>query len=65
MYSTDYLNRYARDRVQEAQAYAARQHGVPTFRRRLAYKLEALALWLEPELKAPRPERTPTLERAF
>lgn len=65
MYSSEFLHLYARDRVNESQAYAARQQGVPSFRRRLAYKLEALALWLEPELKVLRRERTPSLEQAF
>jgi hypothetical protein len=65
MYSADFLKQYARDRISEAQAYAARQHRVPSFRRRLAYKLEALAHWLEPELKAPRRDPRPVLKRAF
>ncbi len=65
MYSADFLKRYAKDRVNESQRYAARQHDVPSFRRRLAYKFQALALWLEPELRVPRREPVPPLKRAF
>ena len=65
MYPADFLKQYARDRTNEVQAYAARQRRLPSFRCRLAYKLEALAHWLEPELKVPRREKMPVLKRAF
>ena len=66
MYSADYLNKFARDRHDESLRYAARQRLLPSFRQRLAYKLQALALWLEPEVKAEgsRANAPLTLERA-
>ena len=68
MYPENYLKQYARDRHNESLRYAARQRAIPSFRQRLAYKLQALAAWLEPETKVftaetPKADVKLTLER--
>ena len=69
MYSAEFLHRYARDRARDALLEAQRQQALPSFRSRLAYKFQALAAWLEPELTAPHtpPHADPkgSLERAY
>ncbi len=51
MYSETYLKHYARDRHNESLRYAEAQRAAPSFRQRLAYKLQALAAWVEPKVK--------------
>ncbi len=41
---------------------AERQRAVPPFRRRLAYKVQALAEWLEPTLRVPHTDLETDLE---
>ncbi len=50
MYSAEFLRRYARDRMRASILEAQRQQALPSFRRRLAYKFQALAGWLEPRV---------------
>ncbi len=64
MYSAELLRRYARDRMRASILEAQRQQALPSFRRRLAYKFQALAGWLEPDLAAPRAVPEAALERA-
>lgn len=64
MYSAEYLNHYARDRLNESRRYAENQRALPAFRQRLAYKLQALASWLEQGARAPQMDAPLTLERA-
>lgn len=67
--SPEFLYRYAQDRIRETRLEAERQRAVPTFRCRLAYKVQALAEWLEPTLRVPHtdPETDlePSLRRAL
>lgn len=65
MYSPEFLHRYARDRMRDSILEAQRQRALPSFRRRLALKFQALAGWLEPDLAAPRAAPEPSLERAY
>jgi len=65
MYSHEFLRRYARDRMRTSILEAQRQRALPSFRRRLAYKFQALAGWLEPDLKVPRANLEGPLERAY
>ncbi len=64
MYSAEFLRHYARDRMRASILEGERQQALPSFRRRLAYKFQALAGWLEPDLAAPRAAPEPSLERA-
>ncbi|CAA9566251.1 MAG: hypothetical protein AVDCRST_MAG86-1213 [uncultured Truepera sp.] len=64
MYSAEFLHHYARDRMRASILEGERQQTLPSFRRRLAYKFQALAGWLEPDLAAPRAAPKPSLERA-
>lgn len=63
--SPEVLYRYAQDRMRDTHLEAERQRAVPPFRRRLAYKVQALAEWLEPTLSMPRSDLEPSLERAL
>lgn len=63
MVSPEFLHRYAH-RMRTAILEAQRQRALPPFRRRLALKFQALAGWLEPDLRAPRADLEGSLERA-
>ena len=69
MYSAEFLHLYARDHMRDASLEAQRQQALPPFRSRLAYKFQALATWLEPDLTAPpaAPQVDPkgSLKRAY
>ncbi len=69
MYSAEFLRLYARDRTRNALLEAQRQQALPSFRSRLAYKFQALAAWLEPDLAVrhatPHADPKPSLERAY
>ena len=65
MYSAEFLHRYARDRMRDTLLEAQRQQALPPFRSRLAYKFQALAAWLEPDLTAPHAGPKGSLERAY
>jgi len=63
--SPEFLYRYAQDRLRETHLEAERQRAAPSFRRRLAYKFQALAGWLEPTLRPPHADPEPSFERAY
>jgi len=63
--SPEFLYRYAQDHLRETHLEAERQRAAPPFRRRLAYKFQALAQWLEPTLRPPHADPEPSLERAY
>lgn len=69
MYSAEFLHRYARDRMRDTLLEAQRQQALPSFRSRLAYKFQALAAWLEPDLTAspaaPQADPQRSLDRAY
>lgn len=69
MYSAEFLHHYARDRMRDALLEAQRQQALPSFRSRLAYKFQALAAWLEPDLAVrpatPHADPELSLKRAY
>lgn len=65
MHSSEFLYRYAQDRMRESLLEAERLQHTPSFRRRLAYKFQTLAEWLEPDLAAPHTQLEPPLKRAY
>lgn len=47
---------YLRNRFNSVLQESARQRELPSLRQRLAYRFQAFAQWLEPDLGAPRGE---------
>jgi hypothetical protein len=60
--SPELLRREVHERMQSVRLEFARAKAVPSFRRSLAFVLQALATWLEPELAVPlHDQATPAL----
>ncbi len=57
-YSSEVLERVAKDRLQDLRKEAAMKRCLPSYRQRLAALLMSVARWLEPELveSAPTPQ---------
>ncbi len=57
IHSDKFLERIAKDRIQDFQKEAAIERQRPSYRQRLAARLMKIAKWLEPEVEsAPAPE---------